>query len=91
MGFPGPGNKHPMSENPFFELVGAAFYSHADQGSRVLSEFKSFCNKHGKQYMNNQEYSQRKVLFKHNYRYACVYVHFMYAHKLLCQGCLYCM
>lgn len=72
MGFPGPGNTHPMSENPFFEFVGAAFYSHADQGARATSEFESFSTKHGKEYMNEQEYSQRRVVFKHNFRYVHV-------------------
>ena len=58
-----------MSENPFFEFVGAPSYAHSDKQKRVETEFKHFSQKHDKQYENEQEIARRKSIFNHNYRY----------------------
>ena len=71
MGFPGPGIQDPMSENPFFELIGAPRYSHDAQKSRVAAEFESFSQKHNKKYGNDVEVAKRKATFNHNLR--CVH------------------
>ena len=73
-GFPGPGIEDPMSENPFFDLVGASSYSYADQKKRATTEFNSFTNKHGKTYKDDVELSKRKAVFNHNLRYMYMYV-----------------
>ena len=70
--FPGPGVSDPMSENPFFEFIGAPNYSHGDQKKRVVTEFESFSKDHAKQYMKDVELAQRKTNFNHNFR--CVIV-----------------
>lgn len=70
VGFPGPGVSDPMSENPFFEFVGAPSYTHIDKQKKVETEFKHFSQKHDKQYENDQEVARRKSIFNHNYRYA---------------------
>ena len=57
-----------MSENPFFEFVGAASYSHDDKHKRVESEFKHFAEKHAKKYDDEKHLAQRKAIFNHNFR-----------------------
>ena len=57
-----------MSENPFFELVGALSYSHEDKWSRIVTEFESFSLKFDKHYMNEEELSERQSLFGRNIR-----------------------
>ena len=58
-----------MSENPFFELVGAHSYSSEDQKSRVEAEFESFALKHGKKYVHQKEFSQKQAVFGQNFRW----------------------
>ena len=69
MGFPGPGKNDPMSENPFFEFVGASLYSHSDQRKRAGVEFESFSNIHDKKYKDDADLSYRMAMFNHNLRY----------------------
>jgi hypothetical protein len=69
VGFPGPGIEDPMSENPFFEFVGASSYSHSDQRKRASAEFESFSRIHGKKYKDDVELTHRMAIFNHNLRY----------------------
>lgn len=69
-----------MSENPFFELVGAPQYSHGAQNSRAAAEFESFSQKHKKQYSNDVDLGKRKANFNHNLR--CV--HYMKCKQITC-------
>jgi hypothetical protein len=57
-----------MSENPFFEFVGATPYSHIEQQSRVAAEFELFTKKHGKHYKHQKEFSQKHAAFAKNFR-----------------------
>ena len=74
MGFPGPGKDDPMSENPFFELVGAPLYSHSDQRKRAGVEFESFSNIQDKKCKDDADLSYRMAMFNHNLRYVPAYV-----------------
>ena len=74
MGFPGPGIEDPMSENPFFEFVGASSYSHSDQRKRASAEFESFSRIHGKKYKDDVELTHRMAIFNHNLRCVPIYV-----------------
>lgn len=66
--FPGPGVTNPMSENPFFEFVGAEGYSSDHQSRRVDEEFDHFKRKHKRKYAHQADEAERKAHFRHNYR-----------------------
>ncbi len=66
--FPGPGVTNPMSENPFFEFMGAEGYSRAHQSQRTDEEFNQFKKKHERSYGRQSEEATRKTHFRHNYR-----------------------
>ncbi|XP_074042295.1 digestive cysteine proteinase 1 [Leptinotarsa decemlineata] len=61
--FPGPGKQHRTTFNPMAEFIRPELNDHVDSG------FHEFLNKHGKQYTDEKEHTQRKEVFRQNTRF----------------------